>query len=94
MSYVLRDFDLKNLTKPFKVTIAEPNERFTDQVLLFLEKGNNEDFARFLVESGRIKEEEANRIIQMIQSQDSENYEIAKQILQNKADELAKMSNM
>lgn len=48
-----------------------------------LQKQNDIDFAEYLHQSGHIKYEEKERIISMINSEDVENYEVAKVLLKN-----------
>ncbi len=48
-----------------------------------LQKHNDKDYAEYLCQSGKITKQEKERIITMIDSEDSENYELAKLILSN-----------
>jgi hypothetical protein len=50
---------------------------------LAIEKANSRDYAEYLHQSGHVKYEEKERILSMIDSEDKENYEIAKLLLKN-----------
>ena len=59
------EFDLTQLTKMYEA----------------YEKANNRDYAEFLCTKGVLTEAQKDRVIQMIDSKDCENYEVAKMIL-------------
>jgi hypothetical protein len=50
---------------------------------LAMEKANSRDYTEYLHQSGHIKYEEKERILSMIDSEDTENYQIAKLLLEN-----------
>lgn len=50
---------------------------------LAMEKANSRDYAEYLHQSGHIKYGEKERILSMIDSEDTENYQIAKLLLEN-----------
>lgn len=54
-----------------------------EMINLAIEKANSRDYTEYLHESGHIKHEEKERILSMIDSEDKENYEIAKLLLKN-----------
>lgn len=66
---------------------AEESEdlKFSNSMIKVMEQHNNADFSEFLYEKGLITSEENNRIKEMIYSPDSENYELAKALLQEKS---------
>lgn len=71
-------------------TLTQENVNYIKQ----LERNNNIDFITFLSDIRMITDEQRDSLLNMVYSDDSENYIVVKEILKNKTDELAKMSPM
>lgn len=77
--------DLSYLYKGFE---AEMKHGLDHVESLYLEKNNNLDYVDFLYTKGIICILEHDTLMNMINSPDKENYEMAKAILQNKSENI------
>jgi hypothetical protein len=94
------NLSLESLHKFFEADTSHEKREFVvmigqggmEMLSLQIEKLNNIDYARFLHDRGILTSIQRDSLISMINSEDCENYTVAKTILNNKRDELAKMS--
>ncbi len=53
------------------------------QMTSYIQRANDADYVKFLLEKGHVQKEQHDTILDMINSQDEENHTMASQILRN-----------